>query len=853
MTNPTPTTPEWPLVAPAARPAETVSTTPPAIEMETRSAADLPSSPASTITLASARNAPSHSKDDTADKAKGLELSTGKGETAHSPDSHAVQTPPPRRRRMSLSCFHIRDRISEAIGRRPSPAPAAPVAWAPGPAPAKATVAQTAEMRRLKADINGILNNTTPNAGADVRVLQLQYDAIVANATTKPRSTATLFKDACSTDLLFLIDTTGSMAPYLNAATAQVRSLVDEIKASFFNDADVRIAVVAYKDHSDRVSIQSLDFTTSADRVHCFLGELSAFGGGDAPEDVLGGIREALNKTWRQRTRCIIHICDSPAHGRDLHDLDDSSDRYPVPGSEPHRLTHGPLLAQMIGLGINYALLRINHTTDRMALSFLQAYLDAAPECKLHTQNKYHQKARDAAEEARKKPHARRRRGRALQFEEHQLGTSYSTLQHLVLQSVTSSASRTASRLSGSTARDSLDSDDRPGKFKRLGFGLKAIKEDDANILEEEEDEFIDADLEDVLPKWGSPSFLDKRLVVEAFSTDVAPDASLDDMLASDAAIPITATEMTVLKRKRPFAQGAMRVAAYARALDSSTPLVVKSFKRSGKQLAHLADDMRIQVLCKAFALEFNALLPAQPEFLDFVVATCLKPETAGGKDDQCMSLEPFMSGDYVKYNSNSGYVNDENANCPINLAAQAFSHFTFERSRGKFLVCDVQGVGYTMTDPAVHTADPERFKLVDTNLGEAGFKFFFATHKCNDLCKQLGLASGTSAMSLTANNMHKKDWTPKGKNKVEAVVCCANKMCRRILRATEAHSMKDGEWEGLQWCEPCWKQLEAGTRKETCREGGADHLFEVSSFLDVARGGHSSGVCRAHRGGGKQ
>jgi hypothetical protein len=844
MTTPTPATPGWPL---AAQPAETVSAAPPEIEMGARDPADRPTSPASTITLASVRNALSLPKGHNTDKTKGLELPAGTDGAAHSSDSHAVQTPPPRRRHMSLSCFHIRDRISEAIRRRHSPAPSA---WAPVPAPAKATFAQTAEMRRLKADINGILDNTKPNTGADVRVLQLQYDAIVANATTKPRSTATLFRDACSTDLLFLIDTTGSMAPYLNAATAQVRTLVDEIKASFFNDADVRIAVVGYKDHSDGVSsIQSLDFTASVDRVHSFLGELSAFGGGDAPEDVLGGIREALNKSWRQRTRCLIHICDSPAHGRDLHDLDEASDRYPVPGSEPHRLTHGRLLAQMIGLGINYAMLRINHTTDRMALNFLQAYLDAAPDCKLHTENKYYQKARDAAEEARKKPHARRRRGHALQFEEHQLGTSYSTLQHLVVQSVTSSASRTASRLSGSTARDSLDSDDRPGKFKRLGFGLKAIKEDDANIIGEEEDEFIDADLEDILPKWGSPSFLDKRLVAEAFSTDVAPDASLDDMLASDAAIPITATELTILKRKRPFAQGAMRVAAYALALDSSSPLVVKSFKRSGKQLAHLADDMRIQVLCKAFALEFNALLPAQPEFLDFVVATCLKPKAGGGEGNQCMSLEPFMSGAYVKYNSNSGYVNDENANCPINMAAQAFSHFTFERSQGKFLVCDVQGVGYTMTDPAIHTADPERFKLVDTNLGEAGFKFFFATHRCNDLCKQLGLASSTNAMSLTAQNMHKKDWAPKGKTKVEdAMVCCANKMCRRILRAAEAHSMKEGDWEGLQWCEPCWKQLEGGMRRETCREGGGEHLFEVSSFFDVARGEHLSGVCRAHR-----
>src|SRR4051794_25250153 len=108
MATPTPATPEWPITALAAEPAETASTAPPAIEMETRDpAAARPTSPASTITLASVRNAPSHPKGNAADKTKGLELPAGKDEAAHSPHSHAVQTPPPRRRRLSLSCFHI--------------------------------------------------------------------------------------------------------------------------------------------------------------------------------------------------------------------------------------------------------------------------------------------------------------------------------------------------------------------------------------------------------------------------------------------------------------------------------------------------------------------------------------------------------------------------------------------------------------------------------------------------------------------------------------------------------------------------------------------------------------------------
>ena len=57
-----------------------------------------------------------------------------------------------------------------------------------------------------------------------------------------------------------------------------------------------------------------------------------------------------------------------------------------------------------------------------------------------------------------------------------------------------------------------------------------------------------------------------------------------------------------------------------------------------------------------------------------------------------------YVSGDYVKYNSNSGYINDKN----LRRTPQAFSHFTFERSEHQLIVVDVQGVGDLYTDPQV-------------------------------------------------------------------------------------------------------------------------------------------------------
>jgi len=198
---------------------------------------------------------------------------------------------------------------------------------------------------------------------------RLKTETKTAKTEAARLSVGGLFKEACSTDLLLLMDTTGSMRKYIDKAKDQVRSIVKDIKEAFLSEADLRLAVVGYKDHGDRHSIQFLEFTHSADKVCSFLDKLEATGGADVAEDVLGGILQALNASWKHQSRCIIHIADAPPHGSALNDLDRLNDSYHVPGSEPHRLTHEPLLQRMMGLSINYVLLRINSSTDKMAIT----------------------------------------------------------------------------------------------------------------------------------------------------------------------------------------------------------------------------------------------------------------------------------------------------------------------------------------------------------------------------------------------------------------------------------------------------------------------------------------------------
>ena len=65
---------------------------------------------------------------------------------------------------------------------------------------------------------------------------------------------------------------------------------------------------------------------------------------------------------------------------------------------------------------------------------------------------------------------------------------------------------------------------------------------------------------------------------------------------------------------------------------------------------------------------------------------------------------------------------------------AQAFSHFTFQASRGKQMVLHLQGV-HLEIDPQVVSEDRS---FGPGDLGFAGMRAFFRSHRCGITCQQL-------------------------------------------------------------------------------------------------------------------
>lgn len=99
---------------------------------------------------------------------------------------------------------------------------------------------------------------------------------------------------------------------------------------------------------------------------------------------------------------------------------------------------------------------------------------------------------------------------------------------------------------------------------------------------------------------------------------------------------------------------------------------------------------------------------------------------------DMLVAIEPFLSGTYTKFSSNTGYENPD-----FDAYIPAFSHFTWIYSKGRKVVTDVQGVfknqRYYLTDPACQSIEG---KFGNSDLGAMGLFKFILCHRHNDICK---------------------------------------------------------------------------------------------------------------------
>jgi hypothetical protein len=117
-------------------------------------------------------------------------------------------------------------------------------------------------------------------------------------------------------DVLFLIDTTGSMEDeisQLKSNILQISAQIDALPAR----PDVRFAMVTYRDRGDAYVTQVRDFTPDVRVFQAELEKVRARGGGDYAESLNEALHRAIwDVSWRESeaVRLVFLVADAPPH-----------------------------------------------------------------------------------------------------------------------------------------------------------------------------------------------------------------------------------------------------------------------------------------------------------------------------------------------------------------------------------------------------------------------------------------------------------------------------------------------------------------------------------------------------------
>ena len=118
-------------------------------------------------------------------------------------------------------------------------------------------------------------------------------------------------------EVVFVLDTTGSMSGLIDAAKEKIWSIASNM-ASAESAPEIRMGLVAYRDRGDAYVTRSVDLSSDLDSVYATLMDFQAAGGGDGPESVNQALDDALNKiSWsrdQNSYKVIFLVGDAPPH-----------------------------------------------------------------------------------------------------------------------------------------------------------------------------------------------------------------------------------------------------------------------------------------------------------------------------------------------------------------------------------------------------------------------------------------------------------------------------------------------------------------------------------------------------------
>ncbi|CAD8154602.1 unnamed protein product [Paramecium pentaurelia] len=472
-------------------------------------------------------------------------------------------------------------------------------------------------------------------------------------------------------DICYVVDFTLSMQPYVEQVICLAQKSLKAIK--FQTNRDTILSSIAYYDKEQKPTTglyHQFDFSNNIQNFEKFIKEVKFEGGRDPPEDVRGALEQMMtNLEWKSKFKIAILITDSPCHGKKYH-------TYPIdfhPNDDITQTLHCLIEQKIILIGFN-----LNNKTVKMYEEFKKIYeAKNASEFFLYI---------DVAD-----------------FKVNQLADQ------MAISIVSASINITQVKSSGTQSKKYQQ--ERPNN--KDGAIEALCKQADFYNFEKQTKVF------DTLFKVQNFKINDQVFNNNIQSLNNIGSNPYNDYLIKEEG------KWNCIRTELPFAFGLKKDVFLMKKKNGEpeelyvikTPLGSKPYKSQLEAIQDCRSHLICQQLMKKFKNDISDALEQQNFkknlYPNVVYSDLLILEET---KDKFWIAERIFKGDFVKYNNNYGYINEEITE--INNFAQAFSYYTFFISRGQYMINDVQGVGTYFTDPAINTSTGDSD---DTDLGQEG------------------------------------------------------------------------------------------------------------------------------------
>lgn len=158
--------------------------------------------------------------------------------------------------------------------------------------------------------------------GTHIEAISGQYNAVADIADGVTSISLTDYEEIeDELEIMFVVDTTGSMGDELSFLCDELAGIVTRISSAL--DCKIRLGLLFYRDEGDDYVTRKFDFVdvTSASGLNTVVKNINAqraSGGGDTPEAVDRALAEAVEANWHtnSKTRLLFHVLDAPYHDR---------------------------------------------------------------------------------------------------------------------------------------------------------------------------------------------------------------------------------------------------------------------------------------------------------------------------------------------------------------------------------------------------------------------------------------------------------------------------------------------------------------------------------------------------------